>query len=391
MLYGTPGRGTILACLALQAACAPGSEAPDAGTPDPTLDADFAPFDAELEALLADEGLDGATVSIVHRDAGVVHEQAYGSFEMDRVSLFASSTKVLTVGVIARLADQGLVDLDAPISTYASGWGEREHDPSLAQMLSNSSGMVGLADDPIYAPYLCQYIETGSLLECGETIYTSDDAEDVVPPDTAFRYGGGQWQLAGAIAEEVSGKAWDALLEDTYRTPCELDVLGFSNPYQRSLTEGGIEAAFVYPAYVDGSVDDIPETDNPNMEGGGYSTAGAYGRVLLMHLRGGECPGGTVLSEASVARMQEDRLASWGGSVEVGSFDGYGMGWWLDSAEPGLTFDPGSFGAMPWMDTNRGYAVMIMLEGEASLGFEAMTRLRPLLETAMDESTLIEG
>lgn len=372
----------------------------DSGVPDATRAApdaapqlvglDLTAFDAEVDAILAELELEGATVVVVHADAGIVHHRGYGAFEANRISFIASSSKVLTAGVLMRLHDEGVVDVDAPISTYLADWGPREHDPTIAQLLSNSSGMLGLLDNPAYAPYICQYLVAGTLLECGRTLSTADDAAVTVPPDTAFRYGGAQWQLAGALAVHVTGQSWDALLEDTYRTPCELDVLGYSNPFQMSILNGGIDAATRYPEFFAGDPADLPTTDNPNMEGGGYTTVLDYGRLLLMHLRGGVCPGGRVLSPESVERMQRDRIAEWGGEIEVQGYDAYGLGWWSRHSEPGVVLDPGSFGAVPWLDVNRRYGAMVMLESRVRNGLRAQRRLRPLLDAAMDAATLAD-
>ena len=52
----------------------------------------------------------------------------------------------------------------------------------------------------------------------------------------------------------------------------------------------------------------LPSSDNPNVERGLYIDAADYGKLLLMHLRDGQCDGGRVLSEAAVRRMREDRI-----------------------------------------------------------------------------------
>ena len=228
-----PSRPLLALVCAL--ALAPAASCGDGAGPPPELD--FTAFDTALEAFILEHDLEGANVVIVHRDWGVMHQRAYGSFAPDRISLLASASKILSVGVIMRLHDQGILDIDAPISTYAPvtspdvmGWtGSRSF--TLAQMLSNSSGMVGLVDDPMYAPYLCQYAFLGTLQSCGRNIYQADDAADIVPPDTEFHYGGGQWQLAGAIAELASGKTWAQLVQETYADPCELGTLAYTNQF----------------------------------------------------------------------------------------------------------------------------------------------------------------
>jgi CubicO group peptidase (beta-lactamase class C family) len=105
-----------------------------------------------------------------------------------------------------------------------------------------------------------------------------------------------------------------------------------------------------------------------------------------------ECPGGRVLSEAVVARMQEDRIATWGGEASLGDFEysmeGYGMGWWIDRDQPRLISDPGIFGATPWIDGPRGYGAMVMVEGSVDLGEVFLARLVPLAAAAVDEAAL---
>ncbi|MBK6808711.1 MAG: beta-lactamase family protein [Sandaracinaceae bacterium] len=358
----------------------------------PAPELDFSAFDTALEAFLLENELEGANVVIVHRDWGVVHQRAFGSFTLDRISLLASASKILSVGVIMRLHDEGVLDIDAPISTYAPvasdtvmGW-EGDRSMTLAQMLSNSSGMVGLVDDPTYPDYLCQYAFLGTLQSCGRNIYQADDADDLVPPDTQFRYGGGQWQLAGAIAELASGKSWAELVQETYVDPCGLETLAYTNQFAQAFADGGVDAALGYPTFFDGDISVLPSTRNPSIEGGGYTTVADYGEVLLMHLRQGVCSSGErVLSRRSVARMQEDRiLAEYNGTSIDPTMPGYGMGWWVSRSEPGVVSDGGAYGAMPWLDVERGYGVMILIEADAEDGAYARIATKPILDAIFD-------
>ncbi len=345
---------------------------------------DFSAFDSAVESFLADNSLSGASLVVVERDAGIVHLKALGDFEPDRVSLIASASKVMSVGVVMQLADQGLLDLDTPVSAYLGDWGEHKTDITLAQMLSNSAGMLGLLDNPTYGPYICQYLDSGTLSDCAKKIYTADDAADRVPPDTQFRYGGGQWQLAGGVAEVVSGKTWAELVNDTYSVPCGLNNTGYRNHYTKGFLGGGVDAALTYPAFFQGDLANLSETDNPSIEGGGYTTAEDYGKFLWMHLRGGVCRQGDqdvrVLSEAAVTRMQQDRIGpAYNGSSLDPNLPGYGLGWWV-SRDDASVADPGAYGASPWLDSARGYAAIVILEGAASQGVELREEVKPLLD-----------
>lgn len=368
-----------------------GSSQPDGGispgNPPGGPGFDFERFDATLRALIAEHELAGATATVVHRDFGVLHQAAYGDFAPDRVFLLASSSKILSAGILMRLHDQGLLDIDATLpAAVGDDWGVARRNVTLAQTLSNSSGMVGLKDNPIYPPYLCQSLDGGDLETCARSIYFAFDLFDVVPPDTRFRYGGGQWQLAGGVAVAVAGKSWAELVRETYVEPCGLRVLGYANPFAEALARGGISLELNYPSYVDGSAANIRTSDNPNIEGGAYTTVGDYAQILLMHLRGGMCPNGRVLSEASVARMQDDRIFdAYGGSTGEGHLaQGYGLGWWVHRDLPGVVSDSGLYGATPWLDVERGYAVVILVEANESTGRAVFEAMQPVTQAIID-------
>jgi CubicO group peptidase (beta-lactamase class C family) len=222
----------------------------------------------------------------------------------------------------------------------------------------------------------------GTLQECARQIFTTDaDDEDVIPPDTMFRYGGAQWQVAGGVAEIVSGKTWAELIHETYVAPCELDVLAYNNHF----TQLSGANPFTYPGGFDGNPDNLVPTENPNVEGGVYTTTGDYGKLLLMHLRGGVCGRNRVLSEDAVHRMHADRIGmAYGGTTGRTDPAGYGMGWWVYRETESLISDPGAYGAYPWLDENRGYGGFLVLEANTALGGQLFARVYPLLNDAID-------
>lgn len=345
--------------------------------PGPT-DPHYAALDSAIERALAEQGLAGAVAAVVQRDRGIVHLRGYGRFRSDRVFLLASASKPISAGVIMRLADRGTLDADAPLDSLLSGaWGAGKADLTLAQLLSNSSGMVGLLDAPGYRPYRCQFVPRSTLAACARAIFAARDADRIVPPDTRFRYGGAQWQLAGGVAAHVSGRSWAGLVRETY-APCGITSLGYTNQFTRAGRTG-------YPPAFAGRAADARPTDNPNIEGGAYATAGDYARILLMHLRGGRCGDTQVLSPAAVARMREDRIDRvYGGRTGLPSFEGYGLGWWIDRARPGQVASPGFYGSMPWLDHERGFGVLIALESNGTQRDRLWARVHPVLERLFD-------
>ena len=337
-------------------------------TTDPAPTFDFGAVSAIVDDFVAERGLNGAGLAIVHRDHGIVHHEHWGEFDPDRVSLVASSSKMLVSGVLLRLHDDGLLDIDAPVAEIVE-WGSGNPDITPAQLLSNSSGLVGLGPDPTYGPYICQWLPSGDIQGCAARIFTTDaDDGDVIAPDTQFRYGGAQWQVAGAVAEVASGHSWAELIDDIYVAPCGVESLGFNNHFSQ-LGPGG----FSYPPEFDGDTSLLVDTDNPNIEGGAYITSGDYAELLLMQLRDGRCDGGQVLSTEALDRMHADRVGDvYDGSA--GPNTGYGMGWWVDRTTGRLT-DPGAYGAVPWLDLDDGYGGYLVIEADAGTGNELASML----------------
>ncbi|NND73804.1 MAG: beta-lactamase family protein [Ilumatobacter sp.] len=343
-------------------------------TSEPAQEYDFTAVAPVVEAFVDERGLNGAGLIIVDRDDGVVYEEQWGEFTPDRISLIASSSKMITAGVLLRLHDDGLLDIDAPIADVVE-WGIANPDITAAQLLSNSSGLVGLGPEPGYAPYLCQFLAAGTLQACAETIFTTpDDDADLVASDTEFRYGGAQWQIAGAVAEAASGTSWDELIEEIYVEPCGLDALGYNNHFAQ------IPGGFEYPVDFAGDPATLIDTANPNMEGGAYASPSDYAKLLLMQLRGGTCGDSQVLSQDALDRMHGDRVGAVYGDAAPGT--GYGMGWWVDR-ESGRLTDPGAYGSVPWLDLEEGYGAYLVIEANSVTGLELATQLYDIVETAV--------
>jgi CubicO group peptidase (beta-lactamase class C family) len=391
-----PGRGlggpvlaAFLMAIAL-AACSSNDDSSNGGSNDggsngsgngdgtaPPEDA-FGEVSRLVEAFVANRGLSGAGLIVVDRDDGVVHEEYWGAFDAERISLVASASKMLSAGVLLRLDDEGLVDVDAPIADIVE-WGSGNPDITLAQLLSNSSGLVGIFPDPAYGPYLCQYLPVGTLQDCASSIFlTADDDADVIPPDTQFRYGGGQWQVAGAVAEAASGRSWAELLEETYVQPCGLapGSLGYNNPITQM--GNGID----YPIEFGGDPSTLVATDNPNIESGAYAKPTVLAQLLLAYLRGGECGDGQrILSEQAIERMLGDRVAtSYGGNAAPGV--GYGLGWWVNRRS-GLVYSTGAYGAVPTLQFDEGYGYYIVLEANDATWQALAAPLAAAIEAAV--------
>lgn len=335
----------------------------------------FAAIDPIVADFVEERRLNGAGLVVVDADDGVIHEDYWGVFSADRISLVASSSKMIVAGVLLALQDEGVLDIDAPVAEVVD-WGAGNPDITPAQLLSNSSGLVGLLPNPAYLPYLCQFIADGTLQECAQTVFeTPVDDDDIVAPDTQFRYGGAQWQVAGAVAEVASGETWAELIDRIYVQPCGLDALAFNNHF------GQLGTSFDYPDEFDADPSTLQPTANPSMEGGAYITTGDYAKLLLMHLRGGMCGDTRVLSEAAIAAAHRDRVAEvYDGDADIDT--GYGLGWWIDRTSGQLS-DAGAYGSWPWLDLEDGYGVYLVIEADSGTGNALASQLYDVIDEAV--------
>jgi CubicO group peptidase (beta-lactamase class C family) len=312
----------------------------------PLPEYDFSAVDSRFQQFLNEnEVFDGISYTLVDRDMGAIHEAAQGDHTLDIVVMLASTSKVPSVSLLMALNDDDNLDYDvqAPIEQYLP-WDGVYGDRTTEQLVSNTSGIPGLGALGDYGAHICQLLSTGTLLGCAETLYTVE-LEGTQPAGSVFDYGGTQWQLSGAVAETVSGSSWRQAWDEYIAGPCDLEVFQYGNMWT------------VLGKWT-GNPDSLLGLDNPQVEGGAITNMQDYGKLLLMHLNGGVCGDNRVMDEESVSFMQIDRGGEHGSP--------YGMGWWIqtpeDGSAPTVFYDPGLFGAISWIDIERGIGGYVAID-----------------------------
>ncbi|RLB36968.1 MAG: hypothetical protein DRH30_14050 [Deltaproteobacteria bacterium] len=333
---------------------------------------DFSAVDEAVADFMADHPeVEGVTLAIVRGGEGQIYEKGYPDFDRDRISLIASTGKVLSAGVILALVDDGLLELDRPIAEYL-GWGDYHSAVTMRQILSMMSGLPPSfwISDVCYS-FPCECDPATSIQECGRTVFQDESMS--IPPGEEFRYT--RWQLAGAVAEIVSNMSWAELVRQKLVAPCGLPNTG----YRRLFPE--------YPEVFDGDPANVPETENPGIGGGAYSTVNDYSKVLLMHLRDGLCGQERVLSPEMLQAMQEDLVPE---GVVMPSWRpeaiNYGMGWWKYEDEPGLLIDSGAYGARAVLHPEEDWGAIMIIETTTDEGHELFKRLVPVIRAALIEA-----
>ena len=313
---------------------------------------EFAPVGAIAAATVTNYGLAGAALVLADAD-GVMYTQGYGAYNPTTVVPIASGSKWMSGAAIMSLVDDGLLDLDAPISTYLPTWTGTKGTITTRQLFSHTSGLID--------EHACEFDHTITLADCVEQIRLVPLNN---PPGTVFDYGGASMKVGGRIAEVVTGQTWAQLFAERVTGPV-----------------GMTSTAFFYPE------------QNPAIAGGTYSTANDYTRFLRMLIRGGEIDGVTVLSPTAVLNMHLDS-AGGAPNVDPNKHSRYGIGNWRDIVGPnGGTIQnssTGAYGFSPWADFYRGYTGVFLvytdINGMAAAAGQMQAAARAaLVDTDLDE------
>ena len=215
-------------------------------------------------------------------------------FDENTMFTIASCSKSFTSALAGILADRGLVDLDAPVSSYAPDlqmWDAAATEKmSLKDMLCHRTGFG--AHDVIWpAPY--------SRAEMAKRIRYIEPADAYGSPRAL--YSNVMYAMAGYVEEAVTGKSWGELLKDNIFTP-----LGMS----RSDGSGKVLAADANHAephyYKGGDVIPVPywNVDQAGPAASVTSTLKDLVRWVKCHAYGGVLPDGRrLISEENFRRI----------------------------------------------------------------------------------------
>jgi len=267
----------------------------------------------------------GLALALTGRDR-LLHVSTYGLADLAARSpvepgtLFeiGSISKSFTDIALLQLEEQGLVDLQAPVTRYLP-WFEVQsaHEPiTLHHLMTHSAGII-----------------TGSEFsaEGRHAVWTLRETETGCAPGRRFHYSNDGYKTLGVILEDLLGQPYGEIVQR-----CILDPLGMAatepvithdtrhrlavgyGPFydDRPLPRGGLlaPAMWMETATGDGSI---------------ASTAADMAIYVRMLLRRGEGPGGRLISERSFERMiqpfirlEEGEQGHYGYGLEVREQDG---------------------------------------------------------------------
>ena len=315
---------------------------------------DWSALDQMLESFVPAK-VDGLTF-LLAKDGQVIYEKALGNQTIDSFLPIASSTKMPSAVVILTLVEDGLLNLDEPVATYLQGhinWPADKAAITTRMLLNHTSGLLG-------DPDCIGHRWPGTLQECAQEIA---NAPLEFTPGTQFAYGGGSFQVAGYVAEVVSGKSWNDLFQERLATPLGLTQFTYS---------GGT----------------LGSETNPRIAGGASSDVYDYNKILQMILNDGQYNGTQILSPQTIQMMTTSQISGLPLLRSPGEDDlllGYSFGFWISdpSIHPGSNgpelSDQGAFGCTPWVDFDLGYSAVLLIKDRTRTGIEIWNAIRPII------------
>jgi len=181
-----------------------------------------------IEALVAEAQSSapypGLAVSVRRGDT-IIYEAGHGEADLeqhtaatpDTVFQVGSITKSFTGLLIAQLAAEDLVDIDAPISTYLPDYSGPARDVPVRYLMNHTAGLVNYTALPDF-PQGSQRTVTREVMRD-----YFEDADLMFEPGAAFSYSNSGTYTLGLIVEAVTGQSYDAALAERILEPLGLD------------------------------------------------------------------------------------------------------------------------------------------------------------------------
>jgi CubicO group peptidase (beta-lactamase class C family) len=355
-----------------------------------------------------DKGAIPGAVVLVAREGKLVYLQALGyrdrekkiAMKPDAIFRIASMTKPITSVAVMMLAEDGKIDLIAPVAQYlpefkdvkvgvektdASGkttlaLEEPRRPMTVQDLLRHTSGLV-------YGPFgntlVHQAYNKANLFDGGQTLAEFVTKLSKLPlahqPGTVWEYGM-SIDVLGRIVEVVSGLAFDRFVEERITGPLGMRDTAFylSAAQAARLAEPQVDPATGKRPGAAGAENLTKEKQKWFSGGGGMlSTAGDYARFCQMLLNRGELNGVRLLAPKTIAVMTADQLPpgiprlgyeEMAPTPEMGQSFGLGFAVRTDaghspiSGSKGDYFWAGAYGTYFWVDPQEKMFAVFMAQ-----------------------------
>jgi CubicO group peptidase (beta-lactamase class C family) len=254
-----------------------------------------------IPQLMAEQDVPGLALAVVD-DAGVLWADGFGFTDDDHKipvtpdTIFSvqSISKNFTAAAVLLAVQDGLLDLDAPITTYLPDFTVNsifeehpERKITLRMLLSHTAGFTHEA--PV-----------GNNLDLGPVVF-EDHVKSIsdtwlrFPVGTGYAYSNLGISLAGYILQQVSGMPFERYVQENLLRPIGMDNSSFDMDQIRANPDRAIGHRSPYP--------EVPLEIPIVPEGGLYTSANDMAKYIQFHLNRGSVNGESLLIPALLDEM----------------------------------------------------------------------------------------
>lgn len=333
-------------------------------------EATIAKIEVLVEQSMAKSHVPGAAIGIV-KDDKLIYAKGFGVNELgtqkpvtpDSVFFLASIAKSVTGMAIMQLAEEGKIDLDAPVTMYLPYFTITDpvaKDITIRQLLSHTSGMADYGDwiTDITAPD--KRTDDGAL---EEYVRSFGDGSLLFSPGNGWSYSNSGFDTLGDVIAKVSGQSYEAYVQEHILTPLgmtdstfllsDVDPTALVAPYTWD-KDGNVVAQEFYP-YL------RKHAPSATL----FSSVRDMARFAVANMNHGELNGVRLLSSTVYDEMWAPQAVSTWAEMFGPQVTTYGLGWWVGTFQEQLTI--GNYGAEAGFQSHlgifpdQGFAVIVMV------------------------------
>ena len=292
----------------------------------------FTELDQQIERVKKELG--GEFTVLLYREGKVIYNKSVGEFNAKTQAPVAGSSNWLTAAMIMVLAEEGKISLDDRVSKYLPIFSKYSKGYiTIRHCLSN---LTGIESEPLRITKGSSRSKFSSLEE--EVNDFASKKEIASNPGLAFSYSNTGLNIAARVAEVVSRRGFEQIMQEKILRPLQMRNTNFYSP------------------------------DVVNPSTGAISTPNDYMNFLSMLLNKGMFNGKRILSEQSIALMHTAQtttpMISYAPKLAAGY--NYGLGEWIQETDENgyatVVSSPGFVGTWPLIDLCRGYASIVFLK-----------------------------
>ncbi len=276
---------------------------------------DATAFARAAQAMIDRENRGNVGFALLHNGRIVAEHFASIGDPVDRDTLFqvASVSKWVTAWGVMKLAEDGRIDLDDPVSMYITRWrlpdGEfDETQVTVRRLLSHTAGLTDGLGYGGFAPGEPVQTLEASLTRAADASFGADGRVRVgARPGERFKYSGGGYALLQLLIEEVAGQPFNVYMQRAVLRPLGMTRSTYVLP------DDDLNVAEVF----DSGSEAIHYRFSAPAAASLYTSPADMARFLQAHVRGanGEPAGRGVLRPETLEEMRRPHAYLFGAEI----------------------------------------------------------------------------